>query len=136
MTKFDISVVRHGSVSYAISELTVTNITVDEGDTEIVFPEVFEGKPVTHIGYREKFCEAEERYHDWHHPGQGMEFFPAHYEREYVTFRIPQSVTRIFIPKTVKDVCYCAFKGVDVKRVVEIDPENTHVKIREDGTVQ
>ncbi len=136
MIKFDISIVRFGRVGDENEYLSVTGIAVDEGETEIIFPESFEGKPITHIGYGEKFCEAEERFHDWHHPGQGTEYVPAHYEREYVTFRIPQSVTRIFIPKTVKDVCYCAFKGVDVKRVVEIDPENTRVKIREDGTVQ
>ena len=135
MTKFDISVVRHGSVSYAISDLTVTNITVDEGDTEIIFPEVFEGKPVTHIGYKEKFSEAEERYHDWHHPAQGMEIVPARYDAEAVTFCIPKSVTRIFIPASVKEVSYRAFAKVDTRRVVEIAPENPYIEVRENGYI-
>ena len=135
MARFDIRTVRYGTVGNEREYLSVTKVEVEEGETEIVFPDSFEGKPVTHIGYIEKFSEAEERYHDWHHPGQGMEYFPAHYETESICLRIPKSVTSIVIPACVKDVSFYAFDGIDLKKIVKIAPENPYIEIREKGYI-
>lgn len=134
MPKFKILPVRHGVVGREKTYLSIAAVTVEEGETEIVFPAYHEGEPITHIGYSEKFEEAHMRFHDWHHPAQGEDYYPAAYSFRYERLNIPDTVERILIPETVTDVGYDAFYGVDPERI-EIDPKNTRLHRRKDGTI-
>lgn len=135
MARFDVRIIRNGEVGKEEELVSVYAVRLDEGEHEIVFPESFEGKPVTHIGYGEEYCEGEFRYHDWHHPAQGGDYYPEHYEISSHSLGIPSTVTRIYIPKSVKRVGYDAFSGFEKPGAIEIDPENTHIAVNGKGKV-
>ena len=135
MPSFKILKIRDGEVGKEKVFLTVTSLSLDEGETEILFPESYGGETVTHIAFEERHYEAEFRYHDWHHPAQGGDYYPERYEAWPVKLDIPERVTKIRIPKTVKDVGYLAFRGVKDRSIVEIDPENPYVYMCENGYI-
>ena len=135
MAKFKICTVRDGVVGKEKVFLAVTSLSLDEGETEMIFPESAGGETVTHIAFEERHYEAEYRDHDWHHPAQGGDYYPERYEAWPVELDIPESVTRIRIPKTVQRVGYLAFRRAKDRSIIEIDPENPYIIMREDGYI-
>ena len=135
MASFDIRILKHGRERYEIEEVAVCGVTVDAGESEIVFPSEYEGKAVTHIGYEQKFTPGEMRYHDWHHPAQGMDYEPARYDLKAVELNIPATVCRIVLPKEIKSVSYLAFSRVADRSVINIDPENPYLTVDGEGKI-
>lgn len=135
MAQFDIRIVREGEVGKEEELVSVYAVHLEEGESEIVFPESFEGRPVTHIGYGERYQEGQFRYHDWHHPAQGGDYYPERYEACSHSLCIPHTVSRIYIPKTVERVGYDAFSGFENPGAIEIDPENSHLAKSDKGRI-
>lgn len=119
-----------GDFNYIVS---ISNILFNKDDEVVIIPDLFNGKPITHIGYGQAFVPAHEVWCDWHHPSKGSDYEPDKYERDYLTFQIPEYVKKIVLPKTIKDVCYCAFK-FNHDLVIEIDEDNPHLKV-ENGKI-
>ncbi|MBR2651097.1 MAG: hypothetical protein IKD45_05495 [Clostridia bacterium] len=109
--------------------LTLTNIIWEEGDEVVVLPDKYEGKVITHFGYKQGYTPAEERWHDWHHPSQGMEYIPARFDLERSICTPPPHVKKVIFPRTAKDIFTNIFNteypldGSNKYRVIiEIDP--------------
>ncbi len=135
MARFDIRVLKQGREGYERELVAVCAVTAEKGEEEIVFPSHYEGREVTHIGYEQEYTEGEMRYHDWHHPAQGMEYEPARYDARAVCLHIPATVRRIVIPKGVKSVGSVAFRDFADHAVIEIDPENPYLTKSDEGYI-
>ena len=119
------SIVRHDTY------LAVTDIKYDPTDTVIYMPETFDGKPITHFGFYHKFEPGYERYHDWHHPSQGMEYEPPTYTL-YGKITKPHSrIKRVVFPKTARRIFWNIMDDFNHKRgiIYEIDPENPYLTV-------
>jgi len=136
MAKFQIRENRHGEEGSSLLTryVSIAEIEFEEGDEVVCLPDTYKGKPITHLGYGEKFVPAHEEWADWHHPGKGSDWVPDSYERKYLTFRVPIHVKKIVIPATIKDICYCAFEFA--KHVTfEVDPNNPYYTVNKKGKI-
>lgn len=134
MAQFDIGVVRYGTVGEEKRYLCIRDVTLDEGEEVLYIPGTYEGVEITHFGYREEHKEAEERWHDWHHPAQGMDYIPERYELEFVRKETPQSLKRVVFPKETTSINPYFFDKQD-GLVFEIDPENKEYGISKEGKI-
>lgn len=134
MAKFDIGIVRCGTVGKESEHLCVKDIVFEEGEEVIYIPGTYEGAPITHVGYREEHKEAEERWHDWHHPAQGMEYIPERYELEWAEIKTPTTLKRVVFPKETTNINPCFFDRRK-ELVFEIDPENEEYGISKEGKI-
>ena len=104
-------------------------------EEEIIFPETYQGYPLTHLGYKQDKIDEHVRYHDYHHPAQGYgdvyptEFFPS---KDLVGSYFPDNLKRIFIPKTVKYIASTFFEKIPYccpNVIIEIDKENPYYEV-------
>ncbi|MBQ7906958.1 MAG: hypothetical protein IJ309_03185 [Clostridia bacterium] len=133
MAIFDIGVVRYGRVGAERSYLCLKTIIFEETDEVVTLPGTYEGLPITKFGYGEVHREAEERWHDWHHPAQGTEIVPERYEFTYNTIVPPKHVKKIVFPKEMTDIYTYAFENCE-HVAFEVDEENPDYTAR-DGKI-
>ena len=122
-------------ISYVASVCEFMFGTDFTSEEEIIFPESFEGLPLTHLGYSENYTPEHVKDHDWHHPSRGngdycpKEYYPWPGPSPY----FPDSIKRIFIPKTVQyisnDFFDKATKELCPYLVIEIDKENPYYEV-------
>ena len=112
--------------------VSIVEIEFDADDVIVHLPDTYLGKPITHLGYGERFVPAHEEWCDWHHPGKGSDWIPDSYEQAFLTFRIPKYVKKIVIPSTIETISFCAFERAD-HVVFEVDPENRKYTVDKKG---
>ena len=134
MARFDIGVVRQGTVGEEKRYLCIRDVVLEEGEEVLYIPGTFEGAIITHFGYREEHKEAEERWHDWHHPAQGMDYIPERYELDFVRIKTPKALKRVVFPKETTDINPYFFDRRD-ELVFEIDPENKEYGKNKEGKI-
>ena len=125
MAKFMVKRIKDGYEGRRIDTyISIADIAFEEGDEVIVLPSEFEGEIITHFGYDQAFTKAHEEWADWHHPGKGSDWVPDRYHYDYVKIRFPESVKKLVIPATIRDIGYYIPK--DLKNLtVEVEEGNT-----------
>ena len=137
MAKFKMTVLQMGNEIKG-EEYTYTAaveaVEFEEGDTELRFPEEYEGLPVTHIGYCQGYREGYMEYGDWHHPThRADEYIPARYYPKNNPIVLPPQVERVFVSKCVCSVDVKADEENGHRPIYELDPENPTLALRPDG---
>ena len=130
MTKFKVEKIKIGNnkdgFSYAVSISEVTNC---ENDEVILLPSEYNGETITHFGYKQGYTPFEERFHDYHHPSQGMEIIEEKYYKGISYIKLSKNVKKVVIPDTICDVCFFAFS--EVENINEIDfPLDNHPHLK------
>lgn len=135
MASFDIEVLKWGFENMPFSDcVTINNITFDEGDSVVILPDSFEGKPITYLAYVQDYTPEHERFHDWHHPAQGTEFVPGKYTLTSRSIKIPSYVKRFIIPASIRDIGY---EGLIYTKdtVIEVDENNTAYTVKDNKII-
>lgn len=131
MANFKIEKIRKGYLGAEESFLAITEIIFDEKDKIITLPAFFNGKPVTHLGYKEIFVPGHEVWADWHHPAKGSDFEPDKYELDSLSYLFPPFVEKVVIPKTITNISYYAFYKSHFFKL-EIEKDNPHFLVKDD----
>ena len=130
MATFKVELIRIGYESENPDYSYVTAVAAveyAEDDEIVVFPSEYEGKPITHFGYEQRHREEQYRYHDWHHPAQGMEYDPGFYYYTDISITPPPHVKRLVFPKTAESITHTLVGSGAL--TIEIDPENPHLHV-------
>lgn len=133
MAKFKIQKLKWGSNTSFSLHATLCDVIFEPDDEIIYIPDTYKGEKLTHIGYVQGFEEAYERWHDWHHPAQGMEYVP---ERNFLSDRcrinVPSHIKKIVIPESATSINPNAFVGSGFE--LEISPDNVLYTVK-DGKI-
>ncbi len=122
--------------------LTLTDIIYEDTDEVVVLPSEYEGRPITHFGYKQDFEEKEARWHDWHHPAQGMDYTPARYYLSCKFCEPPAHVKKVIFPATAKNIFTNIFNTDSVFHperqysvLIEIDENNPVYRVEDNKIV-
>ena len=123
MAKFDIKKIKIGNDKKGFSYiLSISDVVADDNEEIIALPETFEGETITHIGYKQEHEEGGERFHDWHHPAQGMEYVEERYYASLSYFHLPKSVKKLVIPNTIKEANFFTFsESTHIQFIIDKD---------------
>lgn len=111
MATFVCKTVRRGSGDSIKSYLSLSEISASEDEEVVEIPELYEGKPLTHIAYEEDLMPAHLHFHDWNHPSDGGDWLPDTYSLSYTSLTLPRSIKRIVLSRSVEDISCAAFKS-------------------------
>ena len=128
MAKFNVKRIKYGYEGRSMSEyISIESIQFEEGDEVIVLPSEFEGEKITHFGYGQAFTKAHEEWADWHHPSKGSDWVPDEYHFDYMEIRFPESVKKLVIPATIKDIAFSVPKYLKTL-TIEVEEGNERYK--------
>ena len=142
MAEFVFKRLRYGSedkeLSYALS---LVGINFEPDDVVVEIPESYNGEPVKNIAIEESYLSPQPRYHDWHHPTQGIDGYdPGEYslkESYWFYYGDKSKLKKVIFPASAT---WISLKAVNDNRPagvsIRISPDNPRYEIKRNKMIK
>ena len=132
MAKFEFELIKVGREVKELEEvLALKNIIFEDSDDIVILPREYNGRKVTHYGYKQGVIKGHMRFHDWHHSSQGDgEYVEDEYVASSISYlSVPSDVKKIIIPNSADSICMSVFNDYYEEVILELEEGITGYKI-------